>query len=302
MAILDVQHRTIYRYSRPVGFGPHRWMFRPRDSQEQRLIASERIVAPEPRNVVWQHDVFGNQVAVVEFGDVEAAELVFESNITLEHSPELGLLYTPEDEGRAWPFDYEPPVLPDLEAYRRVHYPDASVTAWARSLVPSGPVPTIKLLERLNDAVRETCAYSRRSEPGTQTPAETLREKRGTCRDFALLMMEAARELGFATRFVTGYLYAPARDTGTRRGGGATHAWVQVFLPGAGWVEFDPTNGIVGSRDLIRIGVARDPAQAKPLYGSFIGSRQTYLGMEVEVSVTRQKIGGSKPRPAVLSR
>jgi transglutaminase-like putative cysteine protease len=116
------------------------------------------------------------------------------------------------------------------------------------------------------------------------------------------LMMEAARELGFAARFVTGYVYAPSRDTGTRLGGGATHAWVQVFLPGAGWVEFDPTNGIVGSRDLIRIGVARDPAQAKPLYGSFIGSRQAYIGMEVEVAVTKQRIPGADSRQAARVR
>jgi transglutaminase-like putative cysteine protease len=287
MAILDVHHRTVYSYDRSVGFGVHRWMFRPRDSQEQRLLSSERRVSPEPAGVVWQHDVFGNQVALVEF-DSSAAELVFESDISLEHSPELGLRYTAEDEGRGWPLEYDAAVLPDLAAYRRVHYPDPNVADWAKSLVPEGRVSTIRLLERLNGAVRETCGYARRYSPGTQPPSVTLGEKRGTCRDLALLMMEAARELGFAARFVTGYIYAPSRDKASVQGGGATHAWVQVFLPGAGWVEFDPTNGIVGSRDLVRIGVARDPSQAKPLGGSFKGPAEAYLGMQVDVVVRRQ--------------
>ena len=102
-------------------------------------------------------------------------------------------------------------------------------------------------------------------------------------------MIEACRVLGFAARFVTGYIYVPSRDTSTIKGGGATHAWVQVFLPGAGWVEFDPTNGIVGSRDLIRVGVAREPSQVKPLSGSFVGDRRDYLGMNVEVQVTTDR-------------
>lgn len=294
MAILEVHHHTVYHYSAPVGFGPHRWMFRPRDSQEQRLISSERKIRPEPSGVVWQHDVFGNQVALIEF-DTKARELVFESEITLEHSPELGLRYTAEDEGRIWPFDYDQAMLPDLAAYRQVHYPDASVEAWARSLVSDPQVATIQLLERLNEAVTESCDYSRRYSPGTQLPVQTLSTKQGTCRDFALLMMEAARILGFAARFVSGYLYAPSRDSTTMRGGGNTHAWVQIFLPGAGWIEFDPTNRIVGSRDLIRVGVARDPSQAMPLRGSFIGAREAYRGMEVSVNVKRQRIA---PGPA----
>ena len=297
MAILDVHHRTVYRYDRAVGFGPHRWMFRPRDSQEQRLISSERRITPEPSSVVWQHDVFGNQVALVEF-ETDASELVFESDISLEHSPELGLHYTAEDRGGTWPIEYPARELPDLAPYRHIHYPDESVTAWARSLAPTTSVRTTELLERLNAAVRESCIYTRRSSPGTQSPGTTLSVKRGTCRDFALLMMEAARVLGFAARFVSGYLYAPSRDTATIRGGGATHAWVQVFLPGSGWVEFDPTNGIVGSRDLIRVSVARDPSQAMPLKGSFVGPSKSYLGMEVEVIVRRRQFVQHSPLAA----
>jgi transglutaminase-like putative cysteine protease len=138
--------------------------------------------------------------------------------------------------------------------------------------------------------IRESFTYVRRNEPGTQLPLHTLTLRSGTCRDFALLMIECCRSLGLAARFVSGYIYSPSRDIGTaKRGGGATHAWVQVFLPGAGWVEFDPTNGIVGSKDLIRVGVAREPRQARPLSGSFIGERADYRGMSVQVQVSADK-------------
>src|SRR4029079_3099931 len=115
--------------------------------------------------------------------------------------------------------------------------------------------------------------------------AETLTLGTGTCRDFALLMIEALRLLGFAARFVSGYICNPHRLNHV--GGGATHAWVQVYLPGCGWIDLDPTNGIFGNRDLIRVGVARDHAQALPLSGTYCGRRGAYLGMSVSVSVTQ---------------
>jgi transglutaminase-like putative cysteine protease len=287
MSILKVHHRTTYRYSRPVGLGEHRWLFRPRDSQEQRLILAERTITPEPFDVTWIHDVFSNQIALVTF-DMPAGELTFESAISLEHTPQTGPHFRTDDTARTWPFEYDQDTQVDIEPYRHIHYPDPAVEAWARKFIPfDGVIETAKLLEALNAGVRETCRYTRRSDPGTQPPALTLERKLGTCRDFTLLMMEAARTLGFAARFVTGYIYVPARDEGKILGSGATHAWVQIFLPGAGWVEFDPTNGIVGNRDLIRIGVARDPRQAKPLSGSFRGDRSAYLGMEIDVRVSK---------------
>lgn len=135
--------------------------------------------------------------------------------------------------------------------------------------------------------MKATFTYMARDELGVQPPAQTLALKSGSCRDFAFLMMEAVRSLGLAARFVSGYIYMPATDQpGGNIGGGANHAWLQVYLPGAGWVEFDPTNGIVGNRDLIRVAVARDPAQAQPLSGSWTGRRADYLGMTVEVTTT----------------
>jgi Transglutaminase-like superfamily len=150
-------------------------------------------------------------------------------------------------------------------------------------LVPSKVPPAIKW--DVKDA-------KRRAEHGTQEPVATVRMGRGSCRDFALLMIEAVRSLGLAARFVFGYLYVPSRDGPENIGGGSTHAWCQVYLPGAGWVEFDPTNGIIGNRDLIRVAVARDPNQAIPLSGTYAGSPDDDLGMKVQVNVICEAVAG----------
>ncbi|MET0651121.1 MAG: transglutaminase family protein, partial [Hyphomicrobiaceae bacterium] len=147
------------------------------------------------------------------------------------------------------------------------------------------PIDTGKLLTTLTSAVREGFAYERRSEPGTRPPALTLKLGRGSCRDLALLMIEALRSLGLAARFVTGYLHLRGSNNDEYRGGGSTHAWCDVYLPGAGWVELDPTNAIVGNRDLIRVAVARDPSQAVPLWGAYFGTANDFAGMAVDVRV-----------------
>ena len=293
MTILKVSHVTTYAYRQPVGFGEHRLLFRPRDSHDQRLLASELNISPAPSDLHWIIDVFGNCVAIVRF-EAEAVELRIETAIALDHTPELMPRFRTEPAAKTWPLVYEAEVLPDLKPVMRRHYPDhGEVEAWARQFViaPGAVAETGHVLMTMTAAIKDGFRYSRRTDPGTQTPQLTLSSRTGTCRDFALLMMEAVRSLGFAARFVTGYIYVPSRDREEIRGGGATHAWVQVFLPGAGWVEFDPTNGIVGSRDLIRVGVARDPRHAKPVSGSFIGARKDYTGMTVEVKVTREREG-----------
>jgi transglutaminase-like putative cysteine protease len=289
MTILRVRHVTTYSYAAPVRFGPHRIMFRPRDSHDQTLVSADIKVSPGAK-LHWIHDVFGNCITIAEFTEA-ASELRFETTIALDHTPHLVPQFETEARAKLWPFQYDEDVMPDLAAYMRPHHHSPEVEAFARKFTRSGlETETGHLLMTLTRGIRESFSYSRRNEPGTQLPLHTLTLRSGTCRDFALLMIEACRTLGFAARFVTGYIYSPARDAGTTlRGGGATHAWVQVFLPGAGWVEFDPTNGIVGSKDLIRVGVAREPRQARPLSGSFIGERADYRGMTVQVNVTADK-------------
>ncbi|MEO6013267.1 MAG: transglutaminase family protein, partial [Devosia sp.] len=204
-------------------------------------------------------------------------------------------------EARNWPFSYDDESRPDLEASIRRQYPDdgGATEAWARRFINSrGRTNTAHMLEVMTVAIKEEFTYARRINPGTQTPAMTLDSLSGTCRDFALLMMEAARSLGLAARFVTGYVYVPSRDQPELLGGGATHAWAQIYLPGAGWVEFDPTNGIIGNRDLIRVGVARDPRQAIPLWGTHSGRRNDSLGMTVQVNVTSADPDDSSATPA----
>jgi transglutaminase-like putative cysteine protease len=301
MAILKVRHVTSYSYAQPVHFGPHKLMFRPRDSHDQRLLGTELKVSPESADVWWIHDVFGNCITNVSFAQ-SAAELRFETSIVLDHAPQMVPQFRTEESGKLWPFEYAPDVRPDLEPYIRVQNPDEELWQWARRFTRSGlETETAHLLMTMTMGIRESFVYLRRTDPGTQPPQLTLGTGRGTCRDFAWLMIEACRSLGFAARFVTGYIYSPGRDAAGRRGGGATHAWVQVFLPGAGWVEFDPTNGIVGNKDLIRVGVAREPKQARPLSGSFLGDRRDYLGMSVEVDVTADIARPRSERQGIFS-
>ena len=308
MTIFAVRHITTYNYRRAVHFGEHRLMFRPRDSYDQRLLTESLVTSPEPAAVRWVHDVFGNCVALVRF-DRPAAELRFETHITLEHTPDISLDLMIDDEAQHYPFVYDPTELPDIQPLMERHCPDpAGVLAhWARQFVKVGhPTDTGRLLMTMCYAIRESFVYQRRSSRGIQLPIETLELRSGTCRDFALLMMEAVRALGLPARFVSGYIYVPDRDGSDVLGGGSTHAWCQVYLPGAGWVEFDPTNGIVGSRDLIRVAVARDPLQAIPLTGSYDGEADDYLDMTVQVNVTTMDAvptsTGAAPRPMELAR
>jgi len=297
MTILKVHHVTTYSYRRPVGFGEHRLLFRPRDSHDQRLLRSELVISPEPTELFWVHDTFGNSVAVANF-EAESDTLRFETDIVLDHIPQTRLHFRTDEGARNWPFSYDDESLPDLEPSIRRRYPDdgGATAAWAQRFVSvNGRTDTARMLEAMTVAIRDGFSYSRRTNPGTQTPAMTLDSLSGTCRDFALLMIEAARSLGLAARFVTGYIYVPSRDSARPMGGGATHAWAQVYLPGAGWVEFDPTNGIIGNRDLIRVGVARDPRQAIPLWGTHTGGRNDSLGMTVEVNVTSADPEAERP-------
>jgi transglutaminase-like putative cysteine protease len=290
MTIFCVRHCTSYRYRQAVGFGEHRLMFRPRDSYDQRLLSASLVSTPEAQNVRWTHDVFGNCVAHLTFSK-PAQELRIETNIRLDHTPQAVPDLRMDDEALLYPFQYARDELADLAStMKRQFDDDETIEKWARQFAgTSETIETGRLLMTMCFAIHEGFRYRRRSEHGTQAPAITLQTRRGSCRDFALLMMEAVRSLGFAARFVTGYIYVASRDGAANLGGGSTHAWCQVFLPGAGWVEFDPTNGIVGNRDLIRVAVARHPRQAIPLSGTYFGRASDDLGMTVQVNVTTEE-------------
>jgi len=286
MPLLTIRHVTRYQYSQPVSFGEHRIMMRPRESFDQRLIEATLEIDPAPRELRWLHDVLGNSVAIATF-DRRAKTLEVVSEATLDHAPLAQGGVDVEPYARLFPFTYSSEDMPDLlRSIERQHLdPSRIVDNWARAFVSNdGTTETVALLTDMATTIKRTFTYVPRHEKGTQMPIETLAKRQGTCRDFATLMIEAVRALGFAARFVSGYVYNPSRTEG-RVGGGNTHAWVRIFLPGSGWVEFDPTNGIIGNRGLVRVAIARDPYQALPLSGSWTGFPRSYLGMTVDVDV-----------------
>jgi transglutaminase-like putative cysteine protease len=288
MKQLTVRHVTVYTYAEPVTFGEHRLMFRPRDSHDMRLLETKLTISP-PAQVRWLHDVFGNSIAIASFSE-QAAELRLESEIKLEHFGVSEAEFPVDATAETYPFVYPPQELPDLlpSMERRYADPEGRLDQWVKTYYAGQSVNTSEMLTAMTRDIKQQLIYQPRDLFGTKAPAETLASGTGTCRDYALLMIEAARTLGLGARFVSGYLYddAVADANGNALvGGGATHAWVQIYLPGAGWTEFDPTNGVVGGENLIRVAVTRDPLQAVPLQGSFEGRTNAFLGMTVDVQV-----------------
>lgn len=329
----SLRHITTYRYANPVTLGRHRLMLRPRDSHEMKLHGATLGITPTPSQVVWQYDVFGNSVALIDFAE-PATELTIDSTLDVERFPFVNTDHLVDDHARNLPLAYSADDIRDLAGLQERHVadPDHAVDLWAKGFLASvgkgdSPTPeTLAVLNAMAAAIKENFSYMARDAYGTQSPLETLATGSGTCRDFAYLMMEGARSLGLAARFVSGYLYdsfrdlvagqsmgtepntpasadnvpsppgsdvgpaaspapVPVRDGGVV-GGGATHAWVQIYLPGAGWTHFDPTNALASDADLIPVAVVRDPAQASPVAGSWQGLTGDAMGMDVVVQVT----------------
>lgn len=289
MITLDVLHTTTYRYANPVQFLEHRLISRPRSSHELSLLDTGLTISP-PAQLRWQHDVFGNSVVRLIFEDV-ADTLKVESSFRAEHYPGDPQQLVLDDYAVTMPFTYSETDASDLELYLRRHYedPEGAVLAWMQGFIDANNGVTLDVLNALVQTVQRDFVYQRRDEHGTWAPALTLANRAGSCRDFALLMMEALRSVGVATRFVSGYLYdeSAGNEAGVLLGGGETHAWCDVYLPGEGWVAYDPTNALVAGRNLIPVAFARDPAQVSPLSGGFEGLTGDFLGMEVNVTITR---------------
>jgi len=263
---LMIQHETRYRYEKPVSFGPQRLMLRPRDSHGLKVERASLAVSP-PGAIRWTYDAYGNCVCWFT-PQGEATELAIISQLLIERFPASLAPFHPYNPHSAMPIAYSRDDQAALAPYR---VPDSeddpSVTAWLAEQLAAPDEPALDFLLRMNRAI-DAFAYKARYEEGVQTPAETLATRAGTCRDFAWLMVETLRRAGFAARFVTGYLHSPAA---TLRGAGATHAWCEVFLPDLGWTQFDPTNGLAESPDLIPVAASRTPREAAPVSGALIG-------------------------------
>ena len=290
--VFDITHTTQYRYRRPVRLGQHRVMFRPRGSHDLRVLATDMNVTPPAVDIRLVQDVYSNSVALVQ-PQSPAAELKVECSFTVEHTGTRALDLPLHAEALAYPFTYAEEDRIALQHYLMPYYddPTGALMQWARQFVRGdGPTGTRELLVEMNRSVRAAMLYLARFGEGVQTPYETLRLQSGTCRDFATLMMEAVRRLGYAARFVSGYLYTPWLDDGAGGyvGAGTTHAWLQVYLPGAGWIPFDPTNNLVGGTDLIRVGMARHASLASPVSGSWDGFPGDFAELFVDVQVRRR--------------
>ena len=286
MITLSIHHTTRYRYRHPVQLGPHRLMLRPRESRDLRLISSNVVVTPAAV-VTWAQDVFGNAVATATF-QTATDTLVIDSVAELELNAVAWPIFDVAASAICYPFQYSDDEQIDLGALAIQQYQDPAgrLAGWARGFVLGNPTDTLSLLKDLSAGVFAWISYQSREDEGTQPPAQTLDRGRGSCRDFAVLFVEAARSLGFGARIVSGYLYHPDQKSAGFGDAGSTHAWAEVFVPGAGWITFDPTNRSVGSLNLIPVAVARTIRQAMPVAGSFVGPSDAFQAMSVEVRVT----------------
>ncbi|HWF01105.1 MAG TPA: transglutaminase family protein [Caulobacteraceae bacterium] len=294
--MLQIRHRTRYRYRRGVSFGEHRMMLRPREGPDQAIVEERLEIRPEPALVRTLTDVFGNTVRLVRFGDVRARELVVESLVSLRHDPDANSIEAEETfPPRGAPFEYPPDDVADLtRALTPLGAdPEGAVGTWAARFAPAnGRGRVIEALTAMAEAIGDEFRYETRLLHAARPAARTLDLRSGSCRDFAVLMMDAARRLGLAARFASGYLLVETNE----RGGGHTHAWTQVFLPSCGWIDFDPTNAAVGSARLVRVASTLEHWQASPLHGVWNGSAGDYLGMEVDIDVAIDRRRRSEPR------
>jgi transglutaminase-like putative cysteine protease len=286
MTAYYIWHRTIYRYRRPVILGIHRLQLRPRESRVLRVLSADIAVTPSAA-LTWANDVFGNAIATVSFPE-PTDTLIVESRITLEHHAEPWPVFDIAASAISYPFRYSDDELTDLGALAIQQFPDpeARLRGWAQAYVRAIPTDTLALLKDLSAGVSQSTGYQSREDGGTQSPIQTLDRCWGSCRDFAVLLIEAARSLGFGARIVSGYLHNPDQTILGSAGAGSTHAWAEIYVPGAGWITFDPTNRSIGSLNLIPVAVARDIQQAMPVAGSFIGAADAFQEMSVEVRVT----------------
>jgi transglutaminase-like putative cysteine protease len=283
LSLYSIRHRTEYHYRQSVHLGPHRLMLRPRESRELRLVSQDITTWP-PANLAWAQDVFGNAVATASFAD-QARSLIIESIAMVEVTSALWPVFPMAARAIQYPFSYSQAERTDLGALLSPQYPDpmGRLSTWAASFVRSNPTDTLSLLKDVNAGISGTASYQAREEEGTQPPTRTLDLGRGSCRDFAVLFAETARVLGLGARIVSGYIFNPAQQGVA----GTTQAWAEVFLPGAGWISFDPTNRQMGSHNLIPVAVARDLSQAMPVSGSFTGANNDPLRLSVDVRVSQ---------------
>lgn len=286
MTQIRISHTTVYHYRSAVSLNPHRLMLRPRESRELQLISHTLNVSPDA-TIAWAQDVSGNAVATASFSG-KTDTLRIESLVELEHTGNPWPIFNIAATALNFPFFYSNDDRADLGALAIQQYldPMGRLQKWARSFVRDTAPNTLDLLKAISQGVSEALQYEVRESEGTQTPNQSLDRGWGSCRDFAVLFAEAVRSLDMGARIVSGYLYDPQHLATGSAGAGSTHAWAEVYVPGAGWINFDPTNRSIGGFNLVPVAVARDITQLMPVSGSYMGATDAFTGMEVEVWVS----------------
>ncbi|MBB3660186.1 transglutaminase-like putative cysteine protease [Rhizobium sp. BK650] len=285
MPKLSIRHRTTYSYRSCVQLSPYRLLLRPREGPE--LLLQRHQITGSPRGrISWTTDVFGNAVATMTFSE-PTKQLEIVSRADVELKSEAWPVFDIAARAATYPFLYDDQDWKDLGALRDIQYPDPSgeLQQWVKGFVMGNSTDTLSLLKDLSAGVSNGVAYQARDTEGTQPPLETISLRSGSCRDLATLFAESVRVLGLGARITSGYLHDPARILVGSSAGGSTHAWVEVFLPGAGWITFDPTNRSMGSANLIPVAVARDITQLLPVSGTFIGPADAFQSMDVAIDI-----------------
>ena len=286
LTTLTVHHHTTYRYRAPVAFGPHRLMLRPRESRTLRLHSHELEISPAAK-VCWAHDVAGNAVAIATFSEL-ADTLTICSVATLTLNLDQWPIFDIAASALSYPFLLSEDEMTDLGALRLQAYLDSAgqLRDWAQGFVGGGRTDTLSLLKDVSAGIFAQIAYEEREDEAAWSPVDTLSRGCGSCRDMAVLFTDAVRSLGFGARIVSGYLYDSGDGAIGSTALGSTHAWAEVYVPGAGWIMFDPTNRSVGGFNLIPVAMARHIRQTMPVSGSYVGEPTAFDVMDVSVIVT----------------
>lgn len=292
MISVEIRHTSRYCYEMPVSFSPHQLFLYPRESQVVRADSFDIKTIPGT-STRWVRDCFENIVLRVDFGTIVTEVLEFAAIIRVRLRDENPFDFILDPHAMGFPLRYHPHESQALATYLHsgVDADSRKVLDWFYTAVsdPNRADNIVAFLSEINQAIFRDIAYQRRDEEGIQTPDETLTKREGSCRDMAVLMIALVRQLGLAARFVSGYLYdPPSYDDGDRifnRAHGSMHAWLEIYLPGAGWKGFDPTNGILTNHFFIPTAVSSEPSWANPIQGRYYHDEQVGSHMEIDLSI-----------------